>query len=284
MALKSASDTGIDVYDTTGAGICMDSTSMYYLIDSNARYWGLDSLDGWLQTMGGIWSAYDRMGYYNWKGDVSVADSIYTSIGGMLPASSPTPDSRPDIVDYAKHGTLWTIVKGAENASRNIYTLDSAEIAGLDTSGMPQFTYSTGRMMMYSLLSSYTGGWGTIHYPCVTTGGGLIGTRIGNTASSENKNEQYGPIVPNGTKQFVAYPNPANSLITFAYNLPESKRITIIVTNVLGEKVMETTAMLDSSTSGKASWNATSVAPGIYLYEAMDEHSVISRGKIVVVK
>ena len=85
MAIKSCVDTGISNFDTTGAGICTDSNSVYFPCETAMLIMCIvGSLDAWLQNVGSLWTHYERARYYDYLGQYTVADSIFSRIGGLL--------------------------------------------------------------------------------------------------------------------------------------------------------------------------------------------------------
>jgi len=87
------------------------------------------------------------------------------------------------------------------------------------------------------------------------------------------------PVTLPSQDEFKVYPNPTSGLVTFSYNAPDGGDITITVTDLLGEKIME---QQPGNTSGSITWNAANVAGGVYLYRASNAKGVIGMGKVVV--
>jgi len=63
------------------------------------------------------------------------------------------------------------------------------------------------------------------------------------------------------------YPNPFNPTTTLSYTLPESGNVTLIVFNMLGQKVA--TLFSGKQTKGKYSlqWDASELSSGLYFYQ-----------------
>lgn len=60
-----------------------------------------------------------------------------------------------------------------------------------------------------------------------------------------------------------AYPNPANSTVSFSYSVPQNSNAKLIIRNVLGSIIKE----LDiTNNSGKLSLNTSEFADGVYFY------------------
>jgi type IX secretion system substrate protein len=277
MALKSPVDTNVSVYDTTGAGICTDTNSVYYMLDSNAAYVGLDSVDSWLQSMGGLWTYYARAGFYNGLGQISVADSILSGMNSLIPTSD-----TEDRAIYSSYTTLWDVIKGAEEDGRNVFELNTGELATLDTSGMPVYTPNSAVVIMRSVHILPGGGYPVLPTPCLS-----LSRYDGRKSHGETNPTRavFRPIVDineNGNNRFSAFPNPTSGVVTFAYNVQDgSSGISIAITNVVGEQIA---VLQQGNTSGEAYWDSKYVQPGIYIYTASDEKGIVSKGKLVVVR
>jgi len=191
MALGSPIDTNMTLTDdSTWSGICGDSTSVYYLLDSSTYYVGFDSIDTWLQNIGGLWTNYERAGYYNFLNQPNTANNIFNGIGNSLPAGT-----RPDTATYLTCGKVWNAIYDAESAGRNLYSLDSDEIASLDTSSVQVFSYNTGLGMITGitpLINPNTHNRAQIA-PCIRII--EVGPR-----SSNNGANQPPPLTNNGNK------------------------------------------------------------------------------------
>jgi hypothetical protein len=276
MMLKTAYDTGINVNDTTGAGICTDSNSVYYLLDSSSAYVGLDSTDLWLQSIGGPWSAYARVGYYNFMGQTGIADSIFTSVNSLLPAPG-APGYAIDSAEYAAYSKVWKVTKSAEAAGRNITNLDSAEAMEIDTATTPQLYFSAPQLMMAGLSVIHSGGGGRIPTSGIACAPTFAGRKSnGNSSMPPTGQVSAGTI---GNRQLSVFPNPASGVVTFVYNAPGGGDITITVSSLVGEKVME---QHTQNTAGSVYWNPATVAAGVYIYKATNANGIIGMGKVVV--
>jgi hypothetical protein len=267
MALKAPSDPGVSIYDTSGAGICTDSNSIYYMLDSNSYYRGFDSIDRWLQNIGDLWTYYARLQYRNFRGNVVAADAIYTEIGHLI-------HTPIDTDMYVSYGKLWNAAKSAESDGRDIFSLNADELSTLDTSMTPVITYDRGASVMSSLTSSYYPDVPARPTPCMSS----------STGSSSRPGDQHGaqPISDNKTSSFSAYPNPASGTVTFAYNVPDGgDDVKITVVNIIGEKVME---MHTGNNTGKINWDTQSISSGIYIYTASSSKGVVSKGKLVLLR
>jgi len=287
MALKSASDTNVSVADTTGAGICTDSTSIYFGLDSNSVYWGLDSVDAWLQNIGGVSAQYARVGYYNFLGQYSTANRIFAGIGGTLPATG------ADRTEYNSYTTLWGVIYNAELAGRNIWELNLSEIAELDTSSVPVVTYNTAAQLVYNYTTGVAGSplGGPAGPPVAPSGTPTTACYYG-ILDDGGRHAHPGIVAPtpspvinindvNAPVQFSVYPNPTSGIVTFSYNVPYGGDMNITVTNIVGEEVAN---LHSSKRADNVYWDPKAVPAGVYLYRASNGNGMVSKGKVVVVK
>jgi len=105
----------------------------------------------------------------------------------------------------------------------------------------------------------------------------------GSTASVNDPNE-----LPQKFALHQNYPNPFNPITTLRFDLPELSDMTLIVYNMLGQKVK--TFNMQSTPAGDHSvtWNATNdlgqqVGAGVYLYQLQTKDFVKTR-KMVLLK
>jgi hypothetical protein len=63
------------------------------------------------------------------------------------------------------------------------------------------------------------------------------------------------------------YPNPFNPVTQIQYNLPEQTHVRLEVFNSLGQKVMELVNSQQLAGSHTASFDATELSSGVYLYK-----------------
>jgi hypothetical protein len=280
MALKSPVDTNVSVNDTTGAGICTDSTNVFYMTDSNSYYVDMDSVDTWLQNIGGLWTQYDRVGYYNFMGQYSIADSIFTSMASSITIPS---------IDWDTHNSysnVWTAIHTAELAGRTVYQLTPTEIAGIDTFSAPLVTYNSGLQAAWSLTTGVITSTTTTvpSLPLCITGLVLTSGHRDAAPGGINGGNVISPIVninsDGSSAQFAAYPNPTTGMVTFSYNVPNDG-ITITITNVVGEKVSE---LSSGNNSGNLYWNPNQLPTGLYLYQAQNKNGNISKGKLILAR
>ncbi len=278
MAMRTPTDTSVSVSDSTGTGICTDSNSVYYLLDSNMSC-NLDSLDVWLQNVGNVWATYERAGLYNAFGQYDMADSIFAGI-------KDTTQPKYVKIAYNDYAKVWNVIQSSERAGRNILSLDSAEIASLDTTSIPVLTYSTGQQLVRGITANIRritpGGSHIIALPCLfhLTESGLRTTNTDSTGQTDIF--ATGNLPGMGGNLFTVYPNPTSGVVTFAYNVPEGgSDIRIVITNILGEKIME---LHTGNNAGKTNWDASRQTTGVYFYEASNDNGIISNGKVVVAR
>ena len=285
MALKAPIDTNVSITDTTGAGICTDSNSVYYMLDSNSAYTGLDSVDTWLQNIGDQWTYYARTGYYNKLQQYAIADSIFLN----MPPLSASPVIGLSSMNMA---TLWSILYGAETHSRDVYRLDSDDIAALDTTSVPVSTSNTAEIAVINITGLINGGLGhnVTAVPCIDEFISQQRKRNNNSGKNNplqslmNNAQPFGQQVGDQVqgKEFSVFPNPANGIVTFSYNVPNAAGdIRIVISNVLGEQEM---VLHTGNNTGSILWDPRILPPGMYIYQATTSKGIISTGKLVLAK
>jgi hypothetical protein len=282
LHLKTPYNPSLTLADTV-LPKCTDSTSVYYGVDSNAYYAGYDSIDRWLRNIGNMWTWYARAGYYYHSGQITVADSIMTAAASVVPPRTDVDST--DSMTYVTYSSVWSMLKTAATAGRGEFQLDSADIASLDPPDMPIVTYDAARQIIANLgtVGARISGGGVVSWglPCgtYTTGtgssGGFPSGRHGSNAPLPLPGDEDLP------GNFAVYPNPTNGGVTFSYNVPDASDIHIIVTNLLGEKVM---GQVTGNNKGKAYWKPMGLPSGIYIYQATGSKGIISKGKLVIVR
>ncbi len=214
MALKSPIDPMVDPQDPYGAGICMDSTNIYYLLDSNSYYPWLDSVDTMLQTDGSYWTNYARIGYYNWRYGPQAAGMMLQSMSNLVPQIP------LDQQEYATYNSLWNVVLNAEMNGRSQYQLNPSELSTLSSIGGTSysFTANTGVLTAYSL--SHFSGPPVPVYPgpfCLYVA--VLSYKDG-TSNAHNNANAYGNLknlsTTGGNTSVSIYPNPAQENVTIA--------------------------------------------------------------------
>ena len=291
MAMKVPNDTAISVTDTTGAGICTDSANIYYGLDSNSVYTQLDSVGKWYKDIGSLWSWYARVGYDNFLGERVRANRVFNRIGELLSIDS-LGELRPNFAFqsnpqdnnvYRTYTRLWDVIKHAESRGSDIFHLDSLEIARLDTSSGPAFTYNTARQIITSITTGIIN-VRVLVLPCHYTRFTLRDAGGGTGGESDNSGElSSGVSYPSDIGNiFSAYPNPASGMVTFEYNVPDAGNdVRIVITDVVGQQVAE---LHTRNNAGKILWDTHLLANGIYLFQASTDNGLVSVGKIVLAK
>jgi hypothetical protein len=79
--------------------------------------------------------------------------------------------------------------------------------------------------------------------------------------SANNAASGYLPITPQLAQN---YPNPFNPTTNITFSVPAQTRVTILVFNILGQKVATVTDQEYSAGSHVVVWNATNVTSGVY--------------------
>ena len=298
LDINAPGDTSVSVTDTTGEGICTDSTSMYYTLDSNSAYSNSGIVDTCLRTIGGLWADYARVGYYNAQQQYDIADSIYFTIPSYWLAidsmnsliySPGSKDYTPPAV--AGMSNIWDVLYNAETSGRNIYDLDSSDITSLDTSSAPLAPANTAEILTNTLTN--------IINPSISSGSILVIPCLEVIPTDRNNHKGHGgdgpqsqmagamPLMPNmvqaaGGQQFSVFPNPTSGMVTFNYNVPDAGGdVKIEITNVVGEQEAE---IHTGNNTGAVQWNANLLSPGIYIYQASGANGIICTGKLVLAK
>lgn len=266
FALRSPSDTNVSVTDTTYAGVCTDSTSIYYLLDSSSVYHNLDTLDVWLQNIGGLKEAYERVGLKYFRGQYQDANSLFSSIGSM----SMTP---AELNEHAIFDTVWGVLYSAALNGRGLFGLNTADITSLGTVSelTPLLAARAVRLKNNIAVTAPV-----TYQPCAPMAPAAkpIKRKIRKTRSSI------------GEYQVRAYPNPASGEVSFAYHRPDafsnSETVTITISNISGATVAELKGPGDS---GEVKWQPSSgIASGVYIYQVSDTKGVFGKGKLVLIK
>jgi hypothetical protein len=80
------------------------------------------------------------------------------------------------------------------------------------------------------------------------------------------------------------YPNPFNPATKIAYDLPRAAKVSLVVVNVLGQKVA--TLADDARAAGhyEATWNATNVSTGVYFVQLRVDNNIVATRKMMLLK
>ena len=95
-------------------------------------------------------------------------------------------------------------------------------------------------------------------------------------------------LIPTSSKLLSAYPNPFNNSVTIPYNIHTKSNVTIIISNVLGQKILSYHYQNKPPGNYKILWNGNndrnvSVSGGVYLV-TLKTDSFIDYKKIVLLK
>jgi hypothetical protein len=85
-----------------------------------------------------------------------------------------------------------------------------------------------------------------------------------NSSTVNNESEE---IIPNKFSLNQNYPNPFNPSTQIQYALPESSQVTLEVFNSVGQKVMELVNGQKSAGYHTATFDASGLSSGVYLYK-----------------
>jgi hypothetical protein len=266
--LRAPVDTNLGVNDTTGSNICMDTTSMYYLQDSNARFLGFDSVDTWLQKMVSPFAVYDRIAFQYNRGNFAAAHTIFTGIavGALTGLERET---------YDTFAHVWSVLKAASDSGRKYYWLTESERAMLYYDESKPLASSNAAREIIKNVKTLTPPVYELDWNCgeAPRPGGTKRVKRFTIKSSAS------------TKGWVkVYPNPSEGLVTFDYgkvNRSGGSDISMVVMNVLGEKVFEQTIKNDM---GRLVWDSKKLPSGAYIFQFSDEGGVFGSGKVVLVK
>jgi len=74
-------------------------------------------------------------------------------------------------------------------------------------------------------------------------------------------------LQPSEIRLFPNYPNPFNAATVIEYSLPQAGRISLIVYNIIGQKVATLVDGYQDAGYHSVNWNAASLASGVYIYQ-----------------
>lgn len=239
------------------------------MMDTNGV--NVDTLIYWYHQFPAPWARYHeafiRLGQHDYDGAQSTLTNTATDFN-LSTDETNVLNTYKDIV---------TLLSGAFQAGRTEITLDSAELASLNTyAGLGH-----GAASSYAL-NLYNQNLGILSMPCdmVSTdssGGGGNQQRItyGNNTSSTLS---YTTVHEGVT----AYPNPAHEQVTFSYNLPNAAAPLTLIVSTVGGKEVWTTVL--PAMRGLAAWDAHNVSSSIYLYKIVSGQKTIASGKVTIEK
>jgi hypothetical protein len=266
MAVKSPIDTNVSPQDTTGAGICTDSSSVYFTLDSNSYYYTLDSTDTWLQRIGGDWTYYARIGYWNGRGQYTTANALEQSLPNLL-----SQQYYEDQLDT--FSTAWAYLYPAEQAYTGAGVCPLSALPPLRTyTGVPPLTDNNALQVINTISGGTRNPIPPTPDPC---------SFVRNTLHRRSVPPRSGPGSVAAASSVTVFPNPASGTVTFTCNVPAASSLNIVITNIMGERV----AIIPTATGqGKTLWDTRSQPAGVYLYQVTAPGSLIAQGKLVIIK
>ena len=261
MALRSPIDTNVAVTDTTFAGVCLDTNSVYYLTDSSSFFHSIDSVDRWLATTGKLEMQYERIGIKYLKGEYNSIISSFNAIDTQSLDSAGMSAHR-----YLK--TYLEVLLDASANGRSVYRLSDTDMEQLSLQAYPALDIRAARVFAGNVKTDPIS-----HFPCAAA---PPVSKFPRVIKDRNK-------VNLTIYKVSAYPNPSKGEVRFEYIVPttntESVKLTIM--NLLGETVFDRTL---SSGSGVYEWNSGVLSSGVYIYIASVNNRIIGKGKVVLVK
>jgi hypothetical protein len=148
---------------------------------------------------------------------------------------------------FDKDGKLYAMT-GLGNQSSNLLTIDT-------TSGIGTLVGATGILGINGLAISP----------------GVVGI------------EPISSSIPDKYELYQNYPNPFNPVTNIKFDLPAISKVKLTIYNSLGQKVAELFNGELSAGTYKYSWNAASVASGIYFYR-IETDNFVNTKKLVLLK
>jgi hypothetical protein len=95
--------------------------------------------------------------------------------------------------------------------------------------------------------------------------------------------EQTDNLMPSNYKLDQNYPNPFNPSTKISYSLPQSGNVSLVIYDVLGNKIEELVKKEQAAGNYVAEWNASKVASGVYFY-TLKAGNYIQSKKMLLVK
>jgi len=219
-----------------------------------------------------------------------------TGAGQIIIPESFAKDSKP--VEYFPENWGRIILTDAAGVSYTLYAvngqvdLSQYELPPAPPAGMYDFRYTSGRIAEDLSSSEKTIEMSGVVYPLTVRAEGMDirlmdesgkklnenlkdGESIEISESTIEKLMVSGELLPTVYSLEQNYPNPFNPMTVIEFSLPEDvANVKLTIYNTLGEKVTE--LVNNSLKAGKYSytWNARSVATGMYIYELRTDNFV----------
>jgi hypothetical protein len=92
----------------------------------------------------------------------------------------------------------------------------------------------------------------------------------GSTIPNQSQNLQKADIsgsIPNEYFLNQSYPNPFNPTTTIAYGIPRNAQVSIVIYDLLGQKVQTLVNSNQSAGIHQVTWDASNLPSGVYLYQ-----------------
>ncbi len=261
MALRSPIDTNVAVTDTTFAGVCLDTNSMYYLLDSNSVFHHPDTLDTWLATIGKAEMQYERLGLKYLKGDYNSILTAFNSIDTQYMDTAVLSGHK-----YMK--SYLGVLLDARVNGRSLYQLSDSDLLQMKLEAYPPLDISASRIYAANVKTDPIS-----HFPCaaappVSKYPRVVKDRIRDSST---------------VYKVRVYPNPSKGDVHFEYTTTENnaESVNVKIMNLLGETVFE---HIQSAKSGGYDWNTGNLPSGVYIYVASVNNRIVGKGKLVLVK
>lgn len=106
--------------------------------------------------------------------------------------------------------------------------------------------------------------------------------------SSDTAQIRYNNLPTTGIKSvtavqnFMVYPNPANTILSFVFTSTETETCTIALVNMLGQTIKTTSTTIPANAMHKVGFDVSDLAPGAYIYKVTDAHGKTNTGKVLI--